>query len=89
LFARGNSILGSNTFTRASEINVPLQFEGDLWVHPEDILVGDQDGVVVVPSSLVDQVVQLCAERKEIDARTMEALQNGAGMGESIKKFRR
>jgi hypothetical protein len=65
LFARGNSILGSNTFTRASELNIPLQFKDDLWVHTGDLLVGDQDGVVVVPPSLVEQVAAICAERKE------------------------
>jgi hypothetical protein len=30
VFARGTSVLGSNTFTRASEIDVPLQSPGDL-----------------------------------------------------------
>jgi regulator of RNase E activity RraA len=50
--------------------------------------VGGQDGVVVVPPSLVEQVVALCQERKEIDAKTLEALSSGAGMAESIRKFR-
>jgi len=85
LFARECSILGSNTFTRASEINVPLQFRGDLWVNPGDIIVGDQDGVVVVPPVLVDQVAQICAERKEADDKVMEALEHGETMEEAIK----
>ncbi|KUJ12404.1 RraA-like protein [Mollisia scopiformis] len=89
LYARGISILGSNTFTRASEINIPLQFKGDLWIHPGDILVGDHDGVVVVPPSLVEQVVALCSERKEIDDKTMKALRDGMPMGEALKTFRK
>lgn len=89
MYARGISILGSNTFTRASEINVPVQFKDDLWVHPGDILVGDHDGVVVVPPSLVDQVVALCSERKEIDDKTMAALRDGMPMGDAMKKFRK
>ncbi|KAF5006847.1 hypothetical protein FDECE_6794 [Fusarium decemcellulare] len=89
VFARETSILGSNTFTRASEINVPLQFKGDLWINPGDVLVGDADGVVVVPPSLMDQVIQLCHERAEIDARTMEALRNGEDIGGAIKRFRK
>ncbi|KAJ5531642.1 PrpF protein [Penicillium freii] len=74
VFARGTSVLGSNTFTRASEINVPLQFCGDLWIHPNDIMVGDENGVVAVPSSLVEQVVELCQDRFEIDEKTFAAL---------------
>ena len=89
LFARGTSILGSNTFTRASELDIPLQFKGDLWIHPGDLIVGDQDGVVVVPSGLVDQVVDICRERKEIDDNMMKALQAGGEMGETMAKFRK
>jgi regulator of RNase E activity RraA len=88
LFARGNSILGSNTFTKASQLNVPLQFRGDLWVNPGDILAGDSDGVVVIPPSLVDQVVQLCQERKGIDEKTTQDLHHGAEMGPTIRKHR-
>jgi regulator of RNase E activity RraA len=89
MFARQNSILGSNSFTKASQLNVPLQFKGDLWIHPGDILVGDQDGIVVVPPSLVEQVAQFCYERKEIDERTLRDLQAGAEMGPTIKKHRK
>ncbi|KAJ5088022.1 PrpF protein [Penicillium angulare] len=77
VFARGTSVLGSNSFTRASEINVPLQFRGDLWIHPSDMMVGDENGVVVVPSSLMEQVVELCQERYEIDEKTFAALRAG------------
>jgi len=52
-------------------------------------LVGDQDGVVVVPPSLVEQVVALCAERKEIDAKTMDALEAGEEMGPALKRLRK
>ncbi|KAJ5989086.1 RraA-like protein [Penicillium waksmanii] len=89
VFANGTSVLGSNTFTRASEINVPLQFRGDLWIYPEDILVGDENGVVVVPPSLTEQVVELCQERFDIDEKTMEALRAGEPMGSTIKRLRK
>ena len=83
------SILGSNTFTKSSEINVPLQFDGDLWINPGDILVGDADGTVVVPPSLMDQVLTLCQERAEIDQQTFRALRAGDAMGPTIKRLRK
>ena len=89
VFARGTAVLGSNTFTRASEIDVPLQFKGDLWVYPKDILVGDENGVVVVPPSLLEQAVELCQERFEIDEKTMEALRAGESMGSTIQRMRK
>lgn len=89
VFARGTSVLGSNTFTRASEINVPLQFRGDFWVNPGDVLVGDENGVVVVPPSLMEQVVELCQERFEIDIKTFAALRTGEAMGPTILRLRK
>lgn len=68
---------------------MPLQFQGDLWVHPGDIIVADIDGVVVTPPSLVEQVVALCQERAEIDAKMFEGLHKGETMGELIKTLRK
>ncbi|KAI8656218.1 hypothetical protein NCS56_01224800 [Fusarium sp. Ph1] len=89
VFARGHSILGSNTFTRASLVNVPLQFKGELWVNPGDILVGDADGVVVVPPSLAERVAELCQARAEVDEKMFTELRKGAAMGELIKTIRK
>ncbi|KAI1387015.1 RraA-like protein [Hypoxylon trugodes] len=89
VFARDTSILGSNTFTRASEINIPLQVNGDLWVNPGDYLIGDADGVVAVPPWLIESVVELCEERAEIDRKTIEALKRGEQMGPTLKALRK
>lgn len=89
VFARGHSILGSNTFTRASAVNIPLQFKDKLWVNPGDILVGDADGVVVVPPSLVERVAELCQARAEVDEKMFTELRKGAAMGELIKTIRK
>ncbi|KAI1634717.1 ribonuclease E inhibitor RraA/Dimethylmenaquinone methyltransferase [Biscogniauxia mediterranea] len=89
VFARDTSILGSNTFTRASEVGVPLQFRDDLWVNPGDYLVGDADGVVVVPPALIESVVDICQKRAEIDELTVEALKRGEEMGPTLKRLRK
>ena len=88
LFARQTSILGSGPFTRASAINEPVQFNDNLWVHADDIIVGDKDGVVCVPPTMVEMVVELCKKRKEQDERVLEAVMRGATMEESMRKFR-
>ncbi|KAK9244534.1 ribonuclease E inhibitor RraA/Dimethylmenaquinone methyltransferase [Lipomyces tetrasporus] len=89
VFARSMSILGSNGFTRASQVNVPVQFKDELWIHPGDFLMGDADGVVVVPVAQLEAVVQLCTERKQIDDLTFEALRNGEPIGDAIKRLRK
>lgn len=96
LFAREQSILGSNTFTRSSEINVPVKFhvevegkEDHVLVRPGDIVMGDADGVVVVPIESIEECLKLCQERWEIDQKTMECLERGEEMGPTIKKLRK
>lgn len=65
-----------------------MQFKDELWVHPDDVIVGDEDGVVCVPRALVGRVVELCEERKAQDERVLEAVMEGMGMGESLGRFR-
>lgn len=94
LFARNSSILGSNTFTRASEIGVPVSYtldedvSGAVEVNPGDIIVGDVDGVVSVPIEAVEECVKLCQDRYEIDEKTREHLEQGEEMGPTLKKLR-
>ncbi len=65
-----------------------MQFKDELWVHPDDVIVGDEDGVVCVPRRLVGRVVKLCVERKAQDERVLEAVMGGMGMEESLRRFR-
>jgi 4-hydroxy-4-methyl-2-oxoglutarate aldolase len=52
--------------TVASQVPVRV---GGIMVHPGDIIVGDVDGVVVVPKA---QAAQVLAMAQEIDARELE-----------------
>ncbi|CAD0092739.1 unnamed protein product, partial [Aureobasidium vineae] len=86
--------LGSNTFTRASGLNVPVQFTSDeqqrpLTINPGDLILADLDGVVVVPVEHAEQCLQICEERFEIDEKTMAALQAGEPMGTTLARLRK
>ena len=51
--------------------------------------MGDADGVVAVPPSLMEQVVALCQERAKVDDKMFAALRKGAAMGELIRTVRK
>ncbi|KAJ0414259.1 ribonuclease E inhibitor RraA/Dimethylmenaquinone methyltransferase [Aspergillus carlsbadensis] len=94
LFARDISILGSGSFTRSSELNVPVTYssaEGGeaVVVRPGDYIVGDADGVVAVPVEKIESCVELCQERYDIDEETRKCLEKGDEMGPTIKKLRK
>ena len=41
---------------------------GGVVVRPGDAIVGDDDGVVVVPKSMVEEVIRIAHEREEVEA---------------------
>ncbi|KAI6033152.1 ribonuclease E inhibitor RraA/Dimethylmenaquinone methyltransferase [Pisolithus orientalis] len=99
VFARGHSTLGQGTFVRPSAIDIPLVItpegvEGSSGAFPStevlpgDWIIADEDGVVCVPQSLVDQVVELATIGREIDARCMEDIKAGKGIQASFLKYR-
>ncbi len=94
LFAQGFSIVASNTFTRTSTINVPVSFtsqnqEAPMTINPGDLILGDADGVVVIPPPLVEQCLKLCEDRSEVDKKTRECLVNGEAFGPTIARLRK
>ena len=72
---------GTNDTTFSSrfmgmDVNVPIACGGVL-VLPGDYLVGDADGVVVVPSSVVGKVAELSLEQEALDAFIREKIEAG------------
>lgn len=54
-----------------------------------DIVFSDQTaGVVVIPSPLVDQVLELLPKLTAADDQVKEAVANGMTVQEAFKKFR-
>ncbi|KAH0383005.1 RraA-like protein [Aureobasidium sp. EXF-12298] len=94
VFAKATSALGSNTFTRASGLNVPVQFTSEtqqrpLTIHPGDLILADLDGVVVVPVEHAEKCLEICEKRFEIDEQTMAALKKGEPMGATLARLRK
>ena len=51
---------------------------GDITVNAGDLVVGDADGVCVVPRARVAEVIQKSLDREAKEAKTMEQLRAGA-----------
>jgi regulator of RNase E activity RraA len=59
---------------------------GGVWVNPGDFIVGDRDGVVVVPCDRADDVLAAAQEMEESEREMMEAI---AETGSLLKAFQR
>ena len=60
----------------AGSVNIPVVCAGAL-VHPGDVIVGDADGVCVVPRSAASEIARLGTERVAKEERTRERLRTG------------
>lgn len=58
---------------------------GEVPVNPGDIVIGDCDGVVVVPASRVDQVAALAVKRREQENEREQRLRNGEPLAEVLR----
>jgi 4-hydroxy-4-methyl-2-oxoglutarate aldolase len=75
VFCRGLSIQGT-TKHGTGTLNSPISI-GDVQITPGDMIVGDRDGLVVVPAGRVEDTIAKCEARIQKEQRTMEALREG------------
>jgi len=60
---------------------------GGIRVRPGDLVFGDVDGVVVVPSEMAEEVIQKAWEKVQGENTVREELRSGAGVVETFEKY--
>jgi 4-hydroxy-4-methyl-2-oxoglutarate aldolase len=76
VFTRRRCIRGTGKAPGSGTINQPIRI-GEVTIEPRDLVVGDGDGVVVIPSSQADVVLAAARTREDDEARIMERLESG------------
>lgn len=64
------------TLHQALDINVPIGC-GGVAVFPGDVLVGDDDGVIVIPKDILEEVVLECIEMTLFENYVLEKVNEG------------
>ncbi len=90
-------------FLNFSEIDTPVRLNCpgyEIWIHPGDIIIGDVDGVVCLPCSLVSDVLKLLPQLVSskgrngskhsplADERVLEDVRNGASVKDAFQRHR-
>lgn len=60
-----------------ADVNLPVSCAG-ARVNPGDVMVGDEDGAVVIPRQLAEEVARDAAEQEDMESWVLERIKGGA-----------
>ena len=75
VFSRGLCILGTSNHGDGT-LNEPIII-GDILINPGDIIVGDRDGVVVVPQNRIEEAIEKSKARELKEENVRQQLREG------------
>jgi regulator of RNase E activity RraA len=81
LFCRRPVIRPTENRYKLTQIKIPVNCDGAM-VNPGDIIVGDRDGVIVIPASRLDDVVYQCEMIVGVESEMGAALKRKAPVDE-------
>lgn len=87
IFSRGVYMRTGKDRVQADGYQVPVSL-GEVRVEPGDVLVGDGDGVVVIPAGREDEVLAASREIAEAEERIRAEIGQGSRLDEARKKHR-
>ena len=82
VFALATYMKSGKGRTRMIARDVPVTI-GGTSVHPGDLIVGDDDGVIAIPQALVGDVARMAAEIAAIEERVLAAVAAGTSLAEA------
>ncbi|KAH7381369.1 RraA-like protein [Phaeosphaeria sp. MPI-PUGE-AT-0046c] len=91
LFARDIGTAPPYESVKVAAVNVPVKLQSehqDMEIRPGDYLMGDVNGVVVLPKEKAGEVIALMAKRVEADEKVREGLTKGLSFKEASAVFR-
>lgn len=91
MFARDVGTAPPSEVVKVTAVNVPVKLQSDsqdITVNPGDYLMGDLNGVVVIPKEIADETLPLMAKQVEADSNMAVEINMGVSFTEAAKKFR-
>jgi regulator of RNase E activity RraA len=75
-YARGRHAAVNSTALLPVDINLPIGC-GGVAVVPGDVIVGDAEGVIVIPYDIVEEVAKDAAEQEQVEEYILQKIRGG------------
>ncbi len=66
------------------KINIPVDC-GDITINPQDFIIGDECGIVVVPKELLDEVINETLNIKKKEKKIISKVENGHSLSDILE----
>ncbi|MSQ23738.1 MAG: RraA family protein [Chloroflexi bacterium] len=86
IFSKSRFMRTGKDRVECDAMNVPVSL-GDVQVRPGDILVGDADGIVVVPKIHEDSILEAAADVETAEDAILERIRRGMRLVDARKEF--
>ncbi|MFW6078606.1 MAG: RraA family protein, partial [Gemmatimonadota bacterium] len=86
LLSRATYMRTGKDRVRAVDRQVPISV-GAAAVEPDDLIVADADGVVVIPAARADDVLEVALEVDAAEDRIRSAVRSGASLADARRRF--
>jgi Demethylmenaquinone methyltransferase len=86
VFSRGAYAQDAAVRSVVVDYRVRIDVDG-VDVTPGDLVVGDRDGVLIVPQGVEDDVLRLAVEKMHAESRVRTAIDGGASATDAFKEF--
>jgi regulator of RNase E activity RraA len=86
VFSRGAYAQDSAVRSVVADFRVPVEV-GAVTVEPGDLVVGDRDGVVVIPAAIEDEVLQRALVKAGTENLVLAAIQDGLSSTEAFARY--
>jgi regulator of RNase E activity RraA len=85
-FAHGTSPYDSRDRQRVTDYDVPVELDGIL-IRPGDLIAADEDGIVIVPRVVEDEVLSAAWHKANAEDQVREAIREGLSATEAFQRF--
>jgi regulator of RNase E activity RraA len=85
-FVRGPLAYDSLGRIDVDGVGVPIECAG-VTVHPGDLVIGDDDGVAIVPRALADEVIGFAEEKVTGENTVRDRLAEGMPVAEAFRTY--
>lgn len=70
-------------------ISMPGQSGSEVVIHPGDFILGDEDGVVVIPQAIAAEVLDAAEKLTRIEAKVVRDIRRGRDREETLRAYDR